>query len=84
MLIDVDFVFPIFLCLFWGDKQWNLNSEGKSKGSRNTGQQALPIFVAPESTITSRRGTHQTQNALRDPPVHPGQQRLPAVAPPAG
>lgn len=45
MLIDDDFVFPTFLLHSFWDKQWNLNSEGKSRGSRNTGQQALPIFV---------------------------------------
>lgn len=45
VFIDGDFVFPIFLPLSLWDKQWNLNSEGKSKGSRNIGQQALPIFV---------------------------------------
>lgn len=45
MLIVVDFVFPIFLLRSFWDKQWNLNSERKSRGSKNIGQQALPIFV---------------------------------------
>lgn len=45
VLIFVDFVFPVFLFHSFWDEQWNLNSEGKSKDSRNTGQQALPIFV---------------------------------------
>lgn len=54
MLIVVHFVFLIFLlCSFW-EKQWNLNSERKSRGSKNTGQQALPIFVV--STTCYIRG----------------------------
>ena len=33
------------------------------KGSRNTGQQALPIFVAPEPTITRRLKKRNPSNA---------------------
>lgn len=54
VLIDVDCVFPIFLLRSFWDEQWNLNSEGKSSGSRNTGQQASPIFVV--STTCCIRG----------------------------
>lgn len=48
---------------FTGKPSIGIGTQGKSKGSRNTGQQALPIFVAPEPTITRRLKKRNPSNA---------------------